>query len=149
ALPAQLALSIGSLAVQSALRGLATIEHFGPTKIQPLIKDVFQMYTELPVFIGLEYKEIIARCRKRLDDAPEDYKTRLELGQILGKCGLYEQAEEELLKIPSSSWFYGSARHEAAVSMGRAGKLQRSAQLGVDAMDANPENERARYWLWL
>jgi hypothetical protein len=149
ALPAQLALSFGSLAVQSALRGLATIEHFGPTKIQPLIKDVFQMYTELPVFIGLEYKEVIERCRKRLDAASEDYKTRLELGQILGKCGLYEQAEEELMKIPSSSWFYGAARHEAAVSMGRAGKLLRSAQLGVDAMDANPDNERARYWLWL
>jgi hypothetical protein len=149
ALPAQIAISVGSLAVQSALRGLAAFEHFGPTRIQRLIKDIFQMYTELPVFIGLEYKEIIARCRKRLEVSPDDYKTRLELGEILGKCGLYEQAEEELMKIPASSWFYATARHEAAVSMGRAGKLMRAAQLGVDAMNADPGNERARYWLWL
>ena len=149
ALPAQLALSVGSLAVQSALRGLATFEFFGPTKIQSLIKDVFQMYTELPVFIGLEYKEIISRCKKRLEDAPDDQKTRLELGQIYGKCGLYEQSEAELMKIPADSWFYATAMHDAAVSMGRAGKLERSAFLGVESMRANPENERARYWLWL
>jgi hypothetical protein len=149
AFPAQLALSVGSLAVQSALRGLATIEFFGPTKIQPLIKDIFQMYTELPVFIGLEYKEITARCQNRLKAAPDDHKTRLELGQILGKCGLYEQAEAELVKIPKDSWFYATAMHEAAVSMGRAGKLLRAAQFGVESMNANPANERARYWLWL
>jgi len=148
-LPAQLALSVGSLAVQSALRGMATFEHFGPSRIQSLIKDVFQMYTELPVFIGLEYKEVIARCQKRLEHSPGDYKTRLELGEILGKCGLYEQAEEELMKIPRESWFYATACHEAAVSMGRAGKLTRAAQWGVDALEANPDNERARYWLWL
>ena len=149
ALPAQIALSVGSLAVQSALRGLATWEHFGARRIESLVRDVFEMYTELPLFVGLEYKEIIARLRKRLEAAPDDYKTRFELGQILGKCGLYEQSEEELIKIPAGSSFYADARHEAAVSMGRAGKLQRSAQLAIDAMDANPNNERARYWLWL
>ena len=107
------------------------------------------MYTELPVFIGLEYKDIIGRCQKRLIAQPDDHKTRVELGEILGKCGLYEQSEEELMKVPKGSGFYGRARHEAAVSMGRAGKLQRAARLGVDAMDADPSNERARYWLWL
>jgi hypothetical protein len=149
AFPAQLALSVGSLAVQSALRGLATFEFFGPAKIQSLVRDVFQMYTELPVFIGLEYKDIIARCRDRLKNAPDDHKTRLELGEILGKCGLYEQSETELLKVPQDSRYYATARHEAAVSAGRAGSLERAARLGVDAMHADPGNERARYWLWL
>ena len=149
AFPAQLALSVGSLAVQSALRGLATIEFFGPVRIQPLMKDLFEMFTELPVFVGLEYKEIMTRCQKRLETAPDDYKTRFELGLIYGKCGLYEKAEAEFLKIPKDSWFYASAMHEAAVSTGRAGRLQRSARLGMMALDADPDNERARYWLWL
>jgi hypothetical protein len=149
ALPAQLALSFGSLALQSALRALTTLEFFGPDKIRTLVEDVFEMYTELPVFVGLEYKEVISRLRKRLDAVPDDQKTRLELGQILGKCGLYEQSETELMKIPRESRHYAAARHEAAVAMGRAGKLERAALLGVDAMDADPGNERARYWLWL
>jgi hypothetical protein len=149
AFPAQLALSVGSLAVQSALRGLATFEFFGPSRIQSLVRDVYEMYTELPVFVGLEYKDIIARCESRLKSEPGDHKTRVELGEILGKCGLYEQSEAELLKVPKESRLYGRARHEAAVSMGRAGKLQRAAELGVDAMNADPSNERARYWLWL
>ncbi len=147
--PAQLALSVGSLAVQSALRGLATFEFFGPTKIQPLVKDLFQMFTELPVFIGLEYKEIIRRCENRLQTTPDDHKTRLELGEILGKCGLYDQAEAELMKIPADSPSYPAAVYEAAVSMGRAGKLERSCRFGVEALRADPLNERARYWLWL
>jgi len=149
ALPAQLALSFGSLAVQSALRGLATFEHFGPARIQQLVRDVYEMYTELPLFVGLEYKEIIGRLEKRLKSAPDDHKTRVELGEILGKCGLYEQSEAELLKVPQGSSWYARSRHEAAVSMGRAGRLRRAAELGVDALNADPANERARYWLWL
>jgi hypothetical protein len=149
ALPAQLALSFGSLAVQSALRGLATFEHFGPARIQQLVRDVYEMYTELPLFVGLEYKEIINRLENRLKYAPDDHKTRVELGEILGKCGLHEQSEAELLKVPQGSSWYARSRHEAAVSMGRAGKLRRAAELGVDALNADPANERARYWLWL
>ncbi len=149
AFPAQLALSVGSLAVQSALRGLATFEFFGPAKVQSLVRDVFQMYTELPVFIGLEYKDIVARCRERLKNQPNDHKTRLELGEILGKCGLYEESEAELLQLPNDSAYDATASPDSAVSMGRAGIVDRAARLGVDAMDADPANERARYWLWL
>ncbi len=147
--PAQLALSVSSLAVQSALRGLATIEFFGPVKMQPMVRDFFEMYTELPVFIGLEYKDIVKRCEDHLKSSPDDYKTRLELGQILAKCGLYDQAETQLMKVPKDSPVYATAAHEASVAMGRAGKLARAAQLGVEAMRADPRNERARYWLWL
>ena len=35
---------------------------------------------------------------KRLKAVPEDNKTRLELGQMLVKCGLYLEAETELLQ---------------------------------------------------
>ncbi|HWF10675.1 MAG TPA: CRTAC1 family protein [Bryobacteraceae bacterium] len=149
ALPAQLALSAGTLAVQSALRGLATFEYFGPSRIQQLVRDVYEMYTELPLFIGLEYREVVRRMQNRLNSAPDDHKTRIELGEILGKCGLYEQSEGELLKVPQNSSWYARSRHEAAVSMGRAGKLRRAAELGVEAMTTDASNERARYWLWL
>jgi len=65
-LPVQLMLAAGSLAAQSALRGLVTYEMLGPTKIQSLMVDFFDMFTELQVFVGLEYQDVITKCEERL-----------------------------------------------------------------------------------
>jgi tetratricopeptide (TPR) repeat protein len=148
-LPAQLMLSAGSLAAQSALRGLVLYEMLGPTRVQTLMLDFFYMFTDLPVYVGLEYQDLIKKCEERLVVAPDDYRIRYELGETLIKCGLYEQAETELRKITPDSSYYGTALYEASVALYRAGRLDRAARTAVEAMDANPANERAKSWLWM
>ena len=149
ALPVQLALSFGTLFTQSALRGLVTWDVLGPDKIQRLMVDFFEMFTELQVFVGLEYTEVATRCRARLENTPGDHGTRLELGQTLVKCGLYEEAERELLQIPRESSHYATARHEAAIALYRAGRYERSIAADVESMEVNPGDERARSMMWI
>jgi tetratricopeptide (TPR) repeat protein len=148
-LPAQLMLSAGSLAAQSALRGLVLYEMLGPSRIQSLMLDFFYMFTDLPVYVGLEYQDLINKCEERLVVAPDDHRIRYELGETLIKCGLYEQAETELRKITPDSSYYGTALYEASVALYRAGQLDRAARTSVEALDANPANDRAKSWLWM
>src|SRR5438874_809292 len=76
--PAQMALSFGTLFVQSALRGLATYDVVGSTRMQRLVTDFFELYTEQQVFVGLEYREVINRGKARLAAAPDDHATRVD-----------------------------------------------------------------------
>ncbi len=146
--PLQMLFSVGSLAAQSALRGLMTYEMLGPTKIQTLLVDFFDMFTELQVFVGLEYREVIDKCEERLEKAPDDYRIRYELGETLVKCGLYEQAIREVRQIPADSSYYANGLHEGCVALHRSGRMEESARMAIEALDANP-NERTRSWLWL
>jgi tetratricopeptide (TPR) repeat protein len=147
--PAQLALSVGTLITQSALRGLATWEVMGPSRMPLLARDFVEMFTEFPVYIGLEYREAIAKASARVANAPSDHKTRLELGQMLVKCGRYDEAANHLLRVSQDSFFYDAAMHEAAVANYRAGRYEAAARTGVEALNADPKNERARLTLWL
>src|SRR5262249_52529526 len=79
ALPVQLALSFGTLFTESCLRGLVTLDVVGPGRVPRLVEDFFEMFTETPVFAGLEYGEVIDRCEKRLATVPNDYRARMEL----------------------------------------------------------------------
>ena len=148
-LPAQMALSFGTMFVQCALRGMATYEVIGPTRVQRLAEDFFEMFTELQVFVGLEYKEVIDRCMARLEVAPHDHATRLELGHTLVKCGLYEEAEEVLMKVPEDAPQRARALHETAVGLFRSGRYERGARMSTAAMKADPTDERVQLVLWL
>ena len=147
--PAQLLLAAGSLIAQSALRGLVTYEVLGPKKVQSLTVDFFDMFTELQVFVGLEYRQVIEKCEERLKAAPDDHRIRFELGETLVKCGLYDQAITELRQVKEDSVYYANALHEASVAQYRAGRLEPAARTAVEALDANPANERTKSWLWL
>jgi tetratricopeptide (TPR) repeat protein len=147
--PAQLAISVGSLMTQSALRGLAAWEVMGTSRMPLLARDFVEMFTEFPVFIGLEYREAIEKARERVKAVPGDNKTRLELGQMLVKCGAYLDAERQLLQVPDDSFFYPTAIYEASIALYRAGRYESSARAGVEALNADPSNERARMNLWL
>src|SRR6185312_10970285 len=50
ALPVQVALSLGSLMAESALRGLVTFDVVGPARMPRLVSDFFEVFTETPVF---------------------------------------------------------------------------------------------------
>src|SRR5258708_14101050 len=147
--PAQMALSFGTLFVQSALRGLATYDVVGSTRVQRLVTDFFELYTEQQVFVGLEYREVIDRGKARLAAEPGDHATRVDLGHTLLKCGLYEEAVQELIQVPEGDSHRARAMHEAGVALYYSGRYERSAKVSVDSMAANPADERVRLLLWL
>ena len=147
--PAQLAISCGTLAIQSALRGLVTLEVVGASRYPKLMTDFFEMFTEVHVFIGLEYKQLIENYRARLEQNPQDHATRVELGSTLVKCGLYDDASHELEMVPEESSSYASAMHEAAVALNRAGSYRHAAEVAVKGLEKDPDNQRAISWLWL
>jgi tetratricopeptide (TPR) repeat protein len=144
ALPFQLALSVGTLFTESALRGLVTLDVVGPERVPRLVEDFFEMFTETPVFAGLEYGELVDRCEKRLAAAPDDYRTRMELARVLSKCGRYEDADEEFQKIPRSSEYFPTAMHEAGTALYRASRFEAAVKAEMRSMEANPADERPR-----
>ncbi len=143
-LPVQLALSMGTLMTESALRGLVTYDVVGPARIPRLVEDFFEMFTESPVFAGLEYGDLIDRCETRLAAVPDDYRMRLELARVLSKCGRYEDADREFKKIPIESHYYAVAMHEAGVALYRASRYEAAIRAGVQAMETNPADDRPR-----
>lgn len=147
-LPAQMALSLSTLMIQSALRGIVTYEVMGPSRIARLGVDFFEMFTELQIFVGLEYKNVIDRCVERLAVAPQDDATRIELGHNLVNCGLYEEAEKALALVPKGSSYYARAKHTTGVGLYRAGRYERAAAASSEAMKADPTDERIRMTLW-
>ncbi len=150
AFPLQLALSFGRLLVQQGLRGIATYDLIGAERYPAFVSNVYEMFTEIQIFVGLEYQDLIEKYEARLKRAPEDDKTRMELGRTQIKCGLYEAAARNLLEAASKDpSLRGLALHEAAVALHRAGRFERAAQIGSEALDVDPKNERARAWLWL
>ncbi|MEZ5399891.1 MAG: FG-GAP-like repeat-containing protein [Bryobacteraceae bacterium] len=149
ALPLKLGLSMASLATQQGLRGLATYKVLGISRFPSFVADTIEMYTDVAIFISLEYRELIDNLERRLAEAPDDAGTRIELGTTLTKLGLYDSAIEHLTKAAENPGRKGLALHELAVAHHRAGQLEQAARTGVDALIANPENQRALYWLWL
>ncbi len=144
ALPMQLALSFGTLFTESALRGLVTLDVVGPGRVPRLVQDFFEMFTETPVFAGLEYGELIDRCEKRLAEVPNDFRARMELARVLSKCGRYEDADLEFRKIPPDSSYYATALHEAGTALYRAGRFEAAVRIEVESLNANPLDERPR-----
>jgi hypothetical protein len=147
--PVQLALSCGTLMIDMTLRGLASYEVVGGRDFHSFVSNVFEMFTEIQIFTGLEYRTLIEKYEARLARVPNDDATRVELGRTQIKCGLHEAAAGNLLKAASTPSVRALALHEAAVALHRAGQLESAAKVGSAAMDANPNNERARHWLWL
>jgi len=149
AFPVQLALSFGTLFVQQGLRLLAAAQVVRPSEYPRFLTDFFESFTDAPVFLSLEYRELLEKYEARLAERPDDDATRCELGRTQIKCGLHEQAAKNLLQAAGNASVRGLALHETAVAFYRAGKLEQAAQAGSQALDVSPDNERVRHWLWL
>jgi tetratricopeptide (TPR) repeat protein len=149
AFPVQLALSFGTLFVQQALRLYAAARVVGAGEYLTLLTDFFESFTDAPVFLALEYRQLLDRYEARLAEYPDDASTRCELGRTQIKCGFNDEAASNLLQAATHSSVRAVALHEAAVALYRAGRFEQAAQAGSEALTANPNNERARHWLWL
>jgi tetratricopeptide (TPR) repeat protein len=145
----ELPLSTTGIAAETLLRMIAIYSVVGPKRLPAFLNNAAEVYVETAVFIGLEYKELIARYRDRLIEKPADTRTRLELGRLYIKCGRYDDAVRELNLAAQDPDMRGRARHESALAHYRAGRAREAVDDGIAAMMADPSNERARAAMWL
>ena len=62
-LPMQLPFSLGALLAQTGLRGLVALEAIGAPRYIEFLKYSIQIFSEFPVYVGLEYADVIERQR--------------------------------------------------------------------------------------
>jgi tetratricopeptide (TPR) repeat protein len=148
-LPLRTALSAGSLATQSGLRVLAAYRTLGARRLLAFADYVAETFCDAYVYLGVHYPKLIERYHERLVRVPQDAATRLELGRVYNKLGLYRDAARELTQAAEDPAVRALALHEAAVAEYRSGHVAEAVRQGVAALNANPGNERARAWLWL
>ncbi|HYK89963.1 MAG TPA: FG-GAP-like repeat-containing protein, partial [Acidobacteriota bacterium] len=166
ALPFELPLSAGSLIADALMKLMVVYSAAGSRRLPSLMNDALELFSDTPVFMTLRYKDLIERYRERLKRNPGDSETRLQLGRMYVKCGMFDQAVKELGEVTktspasavngsgsslgiwaSSTW--ARAYHELLIAHYRAGRFEEACRAGVQAMIANPKNERARGLLWL
>ncbi len=149
ALPIELPLALAGLGVRQAQRGLVTAEAVPPGRLGEFLDFVTELFSDLQVYFSLEYREEIERWRERVRRRPGDDRARLELGRTLLKCGLYREAAEELSRVAPDSSLRQRALYNSLVASCRGGLYPRAIEDGVACLELDPEDEEARYWLWL
>src|SRR5262249_43987387 len=92
ALALRLPLAVGTLFADAGIRGLKTLEVTGATRYIDFLKFCMQIFSEFPVYITLEYQELIVRQERWVGEHPADAATRVELGRSLVKVGRYREA---------------------------------------------------------
>jgi tetratricopeptide (TPR) repeat protein len=147
--PVQFVLSMGSLLIETGLRGLVTYENLGAQQFLKFTPDIFEIFTDNPLYPALEYSKLLEKYETWLARVPGNDRLRFELGHTQIKCGLYQQAATNLLKAADSPSIRGEALHDAAVALYRAGRLEEAARAATDSLAINPANQRTRAWLWL
>src|SRR5579859_5286472 len=95
-LPLQLPLSVGTMLMDAGLRGLASLDVVGASRYLDFVAYSFEIFSDFPIYISLQYKEIIERNQKWLEAHPEDTVTRAQYGRVLVKVGRYSEAVGEL-----------------------------------------------------
>jgi len=147
--PFTLPLSAAVLLSESMLRGIMGYSVLGPQKLAKFMGDMVDVYCDVGVYVSLQYKKLVDLHRERLREHPDDHATRVELGRVYVKLGLYDQAVRELGIAAGNPATRARARHESAVAHYRAGRFRQAVADGVAAMTEDSKNERARAWLWL
>ena len=149
ALPLQLPLSFGSLMTQQSLRGFYTSYVVGPSKFMKFAGYMANSFTDIHVFVSLQYKELVERYRAFLDENPDDSRIRFKLGMTYIKMGLYSKAVEELAVAAGDTELRGAALHESTVANYRGGNLAQAVKDGVAALETDPSDASSRWWLYL
>ena len=148
-LPLEAALSTGTLMAEMALRGIAAIDLIPMERMPRFIADATEMFSEVGIFTSVQYPSLIEQHKRQLARNPNDHATRAELGRTYLKCALYEQAVRELEIAAKDPATRAMAMHEAAVAQYRAGRYRQGVEAAAESMQADPTNERVRFWLWL
>ena len=149
ALPIELPLALAGLGIRQAERALLTAQAVPPDRLAGFLGFLTELFSDLEVYFGLQYREEIELWRERVRRRPDDAHARLELGRTLAKCGLYREAAEELASVAPGSSLRRQALYNSLVANCRAGFYPRAIEDGVACLGLEPDDERARHWLWL
>jgi hypothetical protein len=149
ALPFQIPLSLATLMTQQSLRGLYTANVVGPTNFLDFASYMAASFTDIHVFVSLQYHKQARQFRDILEKYPEDANTRLKLGQTFIKMGLYEQAIGELALAARDTDIRPDALHESTVACYRSGKYAQAVQDGVRVLADSPDRLGTKWWVFL
>ncbi len=142
-------LSSGTLAVQQALRGLAS-HHTSPAEgFGTFVTNVLEVFDDAHVYATLQYREVLERYRQRLERSPGDGAARVEMGRTLIKCGLYHEAIHELTIAREDVRVRARALHELSVASFRAGRNADAARFAAESLEIDSTSQRTRLLLWL
>ncbi len=149
-MPVTLPLSMGTLLTSAGLRGMAALEVIGAPRYIEFLKYSMQIFSEFPVYVRLEYRELIERQQDWLNDHPDDAVTRMDVGRALVKVGRFEEAARDLeTAAAANSAIRSTAMHEAGLAYYLSGKFAEAVSAGCAALKADPDNAPARLWVWL
>ncbi len=152
ALALRFPLALGTLFTDAGIRGLKTLEVTGGSRYVDFVKFCLQIFSEFPVYITLEYSELIERQEQWVGAHPGDAATRMELGRGLVKVGRYREAVEQLTQAAENTQdvsVRSTALHEAGVASFFSGDFEPALRYTSLALDADPDNAPARFWAWL
>ena len=149
ALPIELPLALAGLGVRQAQRGLLTAQAVPEGRFGEFLGFVTELFSDLEIYFRLEYRQEIERWRVRVRRRPDDARARIELGRTLVKCGLYREAADELDQVPAGSALRRRALYNRLVAHCRGGLYAQAFEDGIACLELEPEDEGARYWLWL
>ena len=149
ALPLQLPLSFGALMAQSGVRGLHAGYISGLSNLPGLLDYTVEFFTDLDIFVTLQYKDYLAQLVEQVRQSPEDARKRMLLGRTYTKLGCYEEAIQELAEAAKDEGFRPAALQESAVAHYRSGQFSQAIADGTAALDLDPSDDRARFWLLL
>lgn len=148
-LPLQLPLSFGTLLIQQSLRGLYASRILGLQRFPGFMTAMMEAFSDLHVYLSLQYKEELERYSERVRRDPENSRARLQLGRSYIKCGRHKEAAEQLAIVAKDPQLRVRALYEGAVAQFRAGNFSQAVKDGAAVLESEPSNDRARFWLWL
>ena len=145
-----LPLSLGTMLTDTGARALEGIDAIGAPRYAEFIRYAIQIFSEFPVYVTLEYRELIERHQQWLTANPGDAVTRKDLGRALVKVGRYAEAADQLRQAAAADpSIRSTALHEAGVASYFSGNYAEAVRTESGALEADPENSPARFWLWL
>jgi hypothetical protein len=149
ALPIELPLTAGSIFADTLMRMITVYQVAGVRRMPKMLRDAVELYSDTAMFVKLEYKTLIDRLSARLERNPGDHETRMKLGRLYIKCGLYDYAIKQLEPLTDNPGMRAQAWHELLIAQYRSGRMGLALDAGLEAMKADPGNDRARNMLWL
>ncbi|HWP86008.1 MAG TPA: FG-GAP-like repeat-containing protein [Terriglobia bacterium] len=149
ALPLQMPLSFGTLLARTSLRGLHAGYLGGVERLPELVKYSMEFFTDLDIFVTLQYNEYLSALIQDAENHPENAAKRLLLGKTYCKLGRYEEAVRELTEAANDPAIRAEALQERMVARYRAGHFAEAIADGAAALDLAPSDNRSRFWMWL
>ncbi|MEM1204113.1 MAG: FG-GAP-like repeat-containing protein [Acidobacteriota bacterium] len=150
-LPFELPLSFATLGLQEALRGLVAAQAVRPEALREMTEFLVETFSDLEIYFTLQYDDLLHRMKGRLADRPDDPQLRYDLARTYLKCGLFKDSLRELERTVhgGDGGLRSKAYYWMTVAAYRAGDDDLALRAGAARLDGAPEDDRARYWMWL